>query len=152
MLTKATNDRGELILEKAFIESVKNEMLYKKLTKGLNNIIAWLLLSSGDQTGPVQKYAKIIESQCKFIIMVSSEVKDAQKIENVMRIYHLIMKNLKDLVDQGRIAIALAYNKTRSIHQGLSSIFKYFMVADEIAEDFVFRQNGLDMFLKLMLN
>ena len=84
--------------------------------------------------------------------MVSSEVKDALKIENVMRIYHLIMKNLKYLVDQGRIAIALAYNKTKSIHQGLSAIFEYFMVSDEISEDFVFRQNGLDMFLKLMLN
>ena len=84
--------------------------------------------------------------------MVSSEVKDALKIENLMRIYHLIMKNLKYLVDQGRIAIALAYNKTKSIHQGLSAIFEYFMVSDEISEDFVFRQNGLDMFLKLMLN
>ena len=84
--------------------------------------------------------------------MVSSEVKDAKKIENVMQIYELIMKNLKDLVDQGRIATALAYSKAKSIHQGLSAVFDYFMVSDEIAEDFVFRQNGLDKFLKLMLN
>lgn len=70
-INRATNDQGELILEKAFLEAKENEELRQKLERGFDNIVTWLFLSSGEHTGPIQKYVKSLETQCKFIIMVS---------------------------------------------------------------------------------
>mmetsp|Transcript_41238 Transcript_41238/g.47508 ORF Transcript_41238/g.47508 Transcript_41238/m.47508 type:complete len:133 (+) Transcript_41238:1982-2380(+) len=60
-ICKATNKQGELILEKAFIESRHDSELKARLNRGIDYIIAWLFLSSGEHAGPVQKYINSIE-------------------------------------------------------------------------------------------
>lgn len=62
ILNRALNDEGELILEKAFIESKTNGELALKLQRGFENIITWLFLNLGEHTGPISCYIKSLES------------------------------------------------------------------------------------------
>lgn len=73
-INQALNEEGEMVLEKAFIKARNNPDLREKLDKGFKNILAWLFLSSGEHTGPIQRYVKSIETQCKSIIMVSTHL------------------------------------------------------------------------------
>ena len=62
-INKAMTEDGEPILEKAFLETKNNPRLKQKLQKGFENIVAWLFLSCGEHTGPIQEYMKAIEEQ-----------------------------------------------------------------------------------------
>jgi hypothetical protein len=74
-INKALNDEGELVLEKAFMESKNDAELASKLQKGFENIITWLFLNSGEHTGPISWYIKSLESNWKYMIMVKIYLK-----------------------------------------------------------------------------
>jgi hypothetical protein len=151
-INRTTNSFGEMMLEKAFVESREDPELSLDLEKSFKNIVTWLFLSSGEHTGPIKKYIKAIESQCKYIIQVASDIKNPKYIESVVEIYKMLMRNLKDLLAQNRIPVALAYSKAKTIHSILESIFSYLLVTDEIANYFVFEQHGFDYFLKQLIS
>ena len=62
------------------------------------------------------------------------------------------MQCIHSLLEQNKISLALAYSKSKSIHQILESVMEYLMVSDEIADTFVFEQKGLDYFLDLLMS
>ena len=64
----------------------------------------------------------------------------------------MLMHNIQELLQQGRIPLALAFSKSKTIHQILEMILEYLMVSDEIAKDFVFEKKGLDYFLDLLMS
>lgn len=151
-INRATNEQGELMLEKAFIESKHNPELRAILEKGFQHIVTWLLISSGEHSGPINTYVKTIENQCKYIIQIASDTKDCSLIQNIVSIYKMLISNIEDLLSQNRIPLALAFSKTKSIHQILESVSEYLLVSEEIVSDFVFAQEGLDYFLKQLLS
>ena len=151
-ILRATTDTGDLVLEKAFLESKENLEIRALLEKGFKNIIAWLYVSSGEHTGPINNYVKTIEAQCKYIIQVASDIKDSSMIQNVVQIYKMLISNIENLVKQQRIPLALAFSKAKSIHQILESVSEYLLVSEDIIHDFAFNQKGLDYFFEQLLS
>ena len=110
------------MLEKAFIDSKNNPEMRETLLKGFKNIVTWLFMNSGEHSGPIKRYIKSVESQLKYIIQIASDTKDCELIKNVLDIYKMLMKSIEKLIDQGRIPLALAFSKAKSIHSILASI------------------------------
>jgi len=150
-INRATNDKGELILEKAFMESKHNNELRLTLEEGFKNIATWLFISSGEHSGPINSYVKTIEVQCKYIIQIASDTKDFNLIKNIVTIYKTLISSIEDLLSQQRIPLALAFSKAKSIHQILESVSEYLLISEEIVNDFVFAQEGFDYFLNQLL-